>query len=70
MEETNQTNPCVKKAVKLALQYNFVTEYTSLVVKETDEYVKKGPIKLQKFAYYDTDSSFEYSVMSQFFGSI
>ena len=32
---------CEKEAIRLALKYNFVTDVTSMVVKEDDEYVTK-----------------------------
>ena len=38
-------NICHKKAVSLALKYNFVTEFTSLVVESENDYIPKEPIE-------------------------
>ena len=37
---------CVQEALRLALKYNFVTDLTSLVIEETDDYIKKGPVEI------------------------
>merc|ERR1711963_1108027 len=39
---------CDKEATRLALKYNFVTDLTSLVIEEDDDYIKKGPIEIGK----------------------
>merc|ERR1711963_337739 len=39
---------CHKEATRLALKYNFVTDLTSLVIEEDDDYIKKGPIEIEK----------------------
>ena len=41
---TNNSNSNKAEAIKLALEYNFVTDVTSMVVEESDEYVKKGTL--------------------------
>ena len=41
---TNNSNSKEAEAIKLALEYNFVTDVTSMVVEESDEYVKKGTL--------------------------
>ena len=40
----NNSNSNEAEAIKLALEYNFVTDVTSMVVEESDEYVKKGTL--------------------------
>merc|ERR1712223_312563 len=50
-EEENEEpkkNECEKEAIRLALEYNFVTDLTSLVIEENDEYINKGPIQIGK----------------------
>ena len=41
---SNNSNSNEAEAIKLALEYNFVTDVTSMVVEESDEYVKKGTL--------------------------
>merc|ERR1711976_1161576 len=50
-EEENEEpkkNKCEEEAIRLALKYNFVTDLTSLVIEENDEYINKGPIQIGK----------------------
>merc|ERR1711963_950634 len=50
-EEENEEpkkNECKEEAIRLALKYNFVTDLTSLVIEENDEYINKGPIQIGK----------------------
>jgi len=50
-EEDNEEpkkNKCEEEAIRLALKYNFVTDLTSLVIEENDEYINKGPIQIGK----------------------
>merc|ERR1712157_138500 len=50
-EEENdepKKNECEEEAIRLALKYNFVTDLTSLVIEENDEYIKKGPVSIGK----------------------
>ena len=37
---------CIQEALRLALKYNFVTDLTSLVIEETNNYIKKGPVQI------------------------
>merc|ERR1711988_2069078 len=47
--ETNEEkNECEDEAIRLALKYNFVTDLTSLVIEENDDYIKKGPVSIGK----------------------
>merc|ERR1719310_1135746 len=39
---------CKEEAIRLALKYNFVTDVTSMVVEEEDEYVNKGTVGVDK----------------------
>merc|ERR1712241_1234800 len=47
-KEEEDTNDCEDEATKLALKYNFVTDLTSLVIEEDDDYINKGPIEIGK----------------------
>ena len=60
---TDEIPACLKPATKLALKYGFVTDLTSLVVEENENYLIKihDPEKLK----YDITYQFnEYSVVS------
>merc|ERR1711976_824897 len=55
--ESNE-DKCKEKAIRLALKYNFVTDVTSMVVEEEDEYVNKGTLGISKDivkAHHDED---------------
>ena len=43
---------CREEAVKLALEYSFVTDLTSLVIEENNSYTKKGPLQVNKNPKY------------------
>merc|ERR1719336_3364050 len=46
--EETEKNKCENEAIRLALKYNFVTDLTSLVIEENDDYIKKGPVSIGK----------------------
>merc|ERR1712223_2309126 len=46
--EKEENTDCENEATKLALKYNFVTDLTSLVIEEDDDYINKGPIEIRK----------------------
>merc|ERR1711899_446672 len=46
--EKEENTDCENEATKLALKYNFVTDLTSLVIEEDDDYINKGPIEIGK----------------------
>merc|ERR1711963_1372831 len=46
--EDDADDKCEEEALRLALKYNFVTDLTSLVIEENDEYINKGPIQIGK----------------------
>merc|ERR1712241_1444132 len=46
--EEPKKNECEEEAIRLALKYNFVTDLTSLVIEENDEYINKGLIQIGK----------------------
>merc|ERR1712079_622294 len=46
--EESEKNECEDEAIRLALKYNFVTDLTSLVIEENDDYIKKGPVSIGK----------------------
>ena len=43
---------CREEALKLALEYSFVTDLTSLVIEENNSYTKKGPVQVNKNPKY------------------
>ena len=43
---------CREEAQKLALEYNFVTDLTSLVVEDNNSYIKRGPVQVNKNPKY------------------
>merc|ERR1712193_496268 len=45
-DEDSEKNECEDEAIRLALKYNFVTDLTSLVIEENDDYIKKGPVSI------------------------
>merc|ERR1712083_352066 len=47
-EYEDENEECEDEALRLALKYNFVTDLTSLVIKEDDDYVNKGAIGIGK----------------------
>ena len=62
-ELSDLTPPCLKPATNLALKYGFVTDLTSLVVEENENYLIKihDPEKLKYDITYQVD---EYSGVS------
>merc|ERR1712203_222336 len=44
----DENEECEDEALRLALKYNFVTDLTSLVIEEDDDYVNKGAIGIGK----------------------
>merc|ERR1712223_1978864 len=46
--DEEENTDCKIEATKLALKYNFVTDLTSLVIEEDDDYINKGPIEIRK----------------------
>jgi len=57
--ESNE-DKCKEEAIRLALEYNFVTDVTSMVVEEEDEYVKKGTVGVSKEIVYENDDEDDY----------
>merc|ERR1719362_603847 len=47
-EYEDEDDECEDEALRLALKYNFVTDLTSLVIEEDDDYVNKGAIGIGK----------------------
>ena len=47
-EYEDENDECEDEALRLALKYNFVTDLTSLVIEEDDDYVNKGAIGIGK----------------------
>ena len=54
----NISENCKKEATDLALKYNFVTDVTSMIVEEEDEYVNKGSIHVSKVGKNDLIEEF------------
>merc|ERR1712223_942395 len=46
--DEEENTDCKIEATKLALKYDFVTDLTSLVIEEDDDYINKGPIEIRK----------------------
>merc|ERR1711962_687436 len=60
---------CKEEAIRLALKYNFVTDVTSMVVEEEDEYVSKGPLSVSKeIVYGNDDQDYYYDSGNSFVG--
>merc|ERR1711881_114210 len=57
--ETDE-DKCKEEAIRLALEYNFVTDVTSMVVEEEDEYVKKGTVGVSKEIVYENGDEDDY----------
>merc|ERR1719288_135735 len=51
---------CKEEAIRLALKYNFVTDVTSMVVEEHDEYVKKGNVGVAEAVRHDAIDDYGY----------
>ena len=47
-KSNKKTNKCEEEATQLALKYNFVTDLTSLIIEENDEYTNKDFVKIGK----------------------
>lgn len=47
-EYEDENEECEDEALRLALKYNFVTDLTSLVIEEDDDYINKGAIGIGK----------------------
>merc|ERR1712083_477045 len=47
-EYENENEECEDEALRLALKYNFVTDLTSLVIEEDDDYINKGVVGIGK----------------------
>merc|ERR1712062_317721 len=66
--ESNE-DKCKEEAIRLALKYNFVTDVTSMVVEEEDEYVSKGPLSVSKeIVYGNDDQDYYYDSGNSFVG--
>jgi len=64
--ESNEDR-CKEEAIRLALKYNFVTDVTSMVVEEEDEYVNKGTVSVSKEVIYGNDDQ-DYDSGNTIFG--
>merc|ERR1711971_1132780 len=77
-EYEDENEECEDEALRLALKYNFVTDLTSLVIEEDDDYVNKGAIgigkkpvpsyEIQNYASYASYASPTYGLNSSFGG--
>ena len=57
-ENEDEKSSCKEEATRLALKYNFVTDVTSLVIEEDDDYIKKGPVEIGKIPLSSNLDSF------------
>ena len=65
---------CREEALKLALEYSFVTDLTSLVIEENNSYTKKGLVQVNKNPKYARttkpfSSNRNYRPSQSFYGS-
>merc|ERR1711988_865939 len=66
--ESNE-DKCKEEAIRLALKYNFVTDVTSMVVEEEDEYINKGTVSVSKeIVYGNDDQDYYYDSGNSYFG--
>ena len=49
---------CLQEALGLALEYNFVTDLTSLVIEQNDDYIKKGPVQINLNPKFEEEPEF------------
>lgn len=63
-EDEDEKRGCKEEATRLALKYNFVTDVTSLVIEEDDDYIKKGPVEIGKIPLSSNLDSFSQSFAS------
>ena len=63
-ENEDEKRSCKEEATRLALKYNFVTDVTSLVIEEDDDYIKKGPVEIGKIPLSSNLDSFSQSFAS------
>ena len=62
LEFPEGSDRCEKEAIRLALKYNFVTDVTSMVVEEDDEYITKKNLEEKEVKQKDTT---QYSYVSR-----
>ena len=62
LEFPEGSDRCEKEAIRLALKYNFVTDVTSMVVEEDDEYITKKNLEEKEVKQKDTT---QYSYLSR-----
>merc|ERR1711962_39517 len=59
---------CKEEAIRLALKYNFVTDVTSMVVEEEDEYVTKGTLGIGEYIVNTNEDEDDYYGSSYSYG--
>ena len=52
------SDSCLQEALGLALEYNFVTDLTSLVIEQNDDYIKNGPVQINLNPKFEEDPEF------------
>ena len=62
LEFPEDSDRCEKEAIRLALKYNFVTDVTSMVVEEDDEYITTKNLEEKEVKQKDTT---QYSYVSR-----
>merc|ERR1711936_688619 len=67
IDSKSNEDECKEEAIRLALKYNFVTDVTSMVVEEEDEYVSKGTVSVSKEIVYGNDDQDYYDPGNSFF---
>merc|ERR1711976_985555 len=59
IDSKSNKDKCKEEAIRLALKHNFVTDVTSMVVEEEDEYVNKGTVSVSKEIVYGNDDYYD-----------
>ena len=59
MFDSDEPDKCTEEAIRLALSHNFVTEVTSMVVEEADEYATKRSLEEIELKQKD-DTTYSY----------
>merc|ERR1711962_991578 len=64
IDSESNKDKCKEEAIRLALKYNFVTDVTSMVVEEEDEYVNRGAVGVSKEIVYGNDYKISYLILN------
>merc|ERR1711962_568250 len=68
IDSKSNKDKCKEEAIRLALKYNFVTDVTSMVVEEEDEYVNKGTLGIGEYIVNTQEDEDDYYGSSYSYG--